>query len=79
MPDASNGTSDILDKVQKQASGIKDSVTSEWDYWVAFGILTFVGFFTRFLAIHHPDQVVFDEVHFGKVCALARRSFCLQG
>lgn len=40
----------------------------EWDYKVAISILTVLAFITRFWGISHPDQVVFDEVHFGKVC-----------
>lgn len=40
---------------------------SEWDYKVAMGVLTALGFLTRFWNIAYPDEVVFDEVHFGKV------------
>lgn len=40
---------------------------SEWDYKVAISVLTVLAFITRFWGISHPDQVVFDEVHFGKV------------
>ncbi|KAI0034479.1 glycosyltransferase family 39 protein [Vararia minispora EC-137] len=35
----------------------------------AVGILTLFAFFLRFYKINHPDQVVFDEVHFGKFAA----------
>lgn len=45
----------------------KSAATKEWDYKVAFGIITFLSFLTRFSGISHPDEVVFDEVHFGKV------------
>jgi dolichyl-phosphate-mannose-protein mannosyltransferase len=38
----------------------------QWDYKIAFGIITVLAFVTRFYGISHPDQVVFDEVHFGK-------------
>ncbi|KAF9512686.1 glycosyltransferase family 39 protein [Hydnum rufescens UP504] len=31
--------------------------------------LTFVAFLLRFYKLNHPDQVVFDEVHFGKFAA----------
>ncbi|KAI9819486.1 MAG: hypothetical protein M1827_006934 [Pycnora praestabilis] len=54
---------DILAKVQKQT---KEAVTSEWDYKLALFIITVLAFATRFWGIGHPDQVVFDEVHFGK-------------
>lgn len=40
----------------------------DWDHRIAFTIITILGFLTRFWGISHPDQVVFDEVHFGKVC-----------
>lgn len=40
---------------------------SEWDYKLAIVILTILAFVTRFYGITHPNQVVFDEVHFGKV------------
>ncbi|KAF3001541.1 hypothetical protein E8E13_009534 [Curvularia kusanoi] len=39
---------------------------SEWDYKIAITIITALAFVTRFWGITHPDQVVFDEVHFGK-------------
>ena len=41
--------------------------TSEWDYKLALAIITVLALATRFYGITHPDQVVFDEVHFGKV------------
>ncbi len=41
--------------------------SSEWDYKIALSILTALGFITRFWGISHPNEVVFDEVHFGKV------------
>jgi hypothetical protein len=47
---------------------------SEWDYKLAISIITVLAFITRFWGIRHPDQVVFDEVHFGKV----RSSQCSQ-
>ncbi|KAJ5458259.1 Glycosyl transferasefamily 39 [Penicillium sp. IBT 31633x] len=39
---------------------------SEWDYWLAIVILTILAFATRFYRIDYPNEVVFDEVHFGK-------------
>lgn len=48
---------------------VKQSVGSQWDYKLAIGIITILAFVTRFWGITHPDQVVFDEVHFGKVLA----------
>jgi len=40
---------------------------SEWDFKLALVVVTIVAFITRFWGIRHPNQVVFDEVHFGKV------------
>jgi dolichyl-phosphate-mannose-protein mannosyltransferase len=39
----------------------------EWDYKLAITIFTILAFITRFWGISHPNEVVFDEVHFGKV------------
>ncbi|KAH6670776.1 glycosyltransferase family 39 protein [Halenospora varia] len=38
----------------------------EWDYRIALSIITLLAFVTRFWGISHPNEVVFDEVHFGK-------------
>lgn len=56
-------TMDEFDGLQPQKSG----VTSEWDYKIALFLITAVAFVTRFWGISHPNEVVFDEVHFGKV------------
>lgn len=45
----------------------KEVTTSEWDYKAALLIIMVLAFFTRFWGIGHPNEVVFDEVHFGKV------------
>ena len=45
----------------------KKAVTSEWDYKLALLVITVLSFITRFWGISHPNEVVFDEVHFGKV------------
>jgi len=52
---------DVLVSVQKKAS-------NDLDYKIAIGVITFLAFATRFTGISHPNEVVFDEVHFGKVC-----------
>ena len=41
--------------------------SSQLGYKLALGIVTILAFATRFYGLGHPDQVVFDEVHFGKV------------
>ena len=40
---------------------------SEWDYKLSLVVITALAFVTRFWGIGHPNEVVFDEVHFGKV------------
>ena len=60
-----NGKTDLdLDALKENA---KTAVKSEWDYKLALLVITGLAFLTRFWGIGHPDQVVFDEVHFGKV------------
>lgn len=44
---------------------------SEWKYRLAAAILTLLAFITRFYKISYPAEVIFDEVHFGKVCSAA--------
>ena len=45
----------------------KKKSSSQWDYKLAISIITLLAFATRFWGISHPNEVVFDEVHFGKV------------
>ena len=71
---AKKPTTAIPETREKEPNGILDtkkensSVSSEWDYKLALGIITILAFVTRFWGIGHPNEVVFDEVHFGKVC-----------
>ena len=72
MP-TTNGTSNMNGKVEEAKRQVRDAVAdgkevvkSEWDYKLAVAIITVLAFVTRFWGISHPDQVVFDEVHFGK-------------
>jgi dolichyl-phosphate-mannose-protein mannosyltransferase len=44
----------------------KSKPPSELDYHIGFVVMTALGFLTRFWGISHPNEVVFDEVHFGK-------------
>ena len=62
-------------KDAKDANGSKKS-GSEWDYRLAITIITVLAFVTRFWGISHPNEVVFDEVHFGKVRIGAREQSC---
>lgn len=36
-------------------------------YKIALAVITALAFVTRFHRLGHPNEVVFDEVHFGKV------------
>lgn len=65
--DLSNIAPEIeLDKLAKAATK-KDASNFERDHWAAFSLTTILAFVTRFWGISHPNEVVFDEVHFGKV------------
>ncbi|MCJ1402446.1 hypothetical protein MMC11_005666 [Xylographa trunciseda] len=55
------GLDGVLDTI-KPVTG----ASSEWDYKLALGVITALAFVTRFWGIGHPNEVVFDEVHFGK-------------
>lgn len=63
-----NGKVDQMENDLKSVlDSVKDSATKDWDYKIAIGIITLLSFVTRFIGISHPNEVVFDEVHFGKV------------
>ncbi|ODQ82919.1 glycosyltransferase family 39 protein [Babjeviella inositovora NRRL Y-12698] len=51
-----------LDKILKPTTASQSAV----QYNIALAAVTFIAFVTRFLWLNSPDQVVFDEVHFGK-------------
>ena len=58
----------VIENVSKvKAKSKAKGSGSEWDYKIAFTIITALAFVSRFWGISHPNQVVFDEVHFGKV------------
>lgn len=56
-----------VEKTKDKIRVVKEEVKSEWDYKLALVVITVLAFATRFWGITHPNQVVFDEVHFGKV------------
>ena len=62
---ASPGSADLDALVKANQANKKFGV--EWDYRIALSIITLLAFITRFWGISHPNEVVFDEVHFGKV------------
>lgn len=57
----------VKDVIEKAKPRLAPKKNSEWDYKFAISIITVLAFITRFWGISHPNQVVFDEVHFGKV------------
>ncbi|KIX01535.1 uncharacterized protein Z518_09261 [Rhinocladiella mackenziei CBS 650.93] len=61
-----NGTQNDKSQTQTLEDTQKKSGSKEWDYRIALGIITILAFATRFFGISHPNEVVFDEVHFGK-------------
>jgi len=63
--DVTAGIEAEMDKLAK-ASQQKVKTDKERDYQIAFVIITVLAFVTRFWGISHPNEVVFDEVHFGK-------------
>lgn len=67
-PAIMNGKVKVEETWEALKEGSKETVKHDWDHKIAFTIFTVLGFLTRFWGISHPDQVVFDEVHFGKVC-----------
>lgn len=66
-PPVSSSQSVELDQLLEEDTDLKSTITSEWDYKLALTIITGLAFLTRFWGIGHPNEVVFDEVHFGKV------------
>lgn len=62
-----NGSATASDGFDSLKQGADKVVKSDWDYKLALTVITALAFVTRFWGIGHPDQVVFDEVHFGKV------------
>jgi dolichyl-phosphate-mannose-protein mannosyltransferase len=65
-PDGSGTGKDTeLDSLVK-ANQKLDSPGSEWDHRIALIIITALAVVSRFWGISHPNEVVFDEVHFGK-------------
>ena len=55
------------DNLSSPLSSKTSAPRSEWDYRLAITVLTVLAFITRFYKISFPNEVVFDEVHFGKV------------
>ena len=60
--------------IEKPIDTVPEPVKRDWDYKLALLVITALAFVTRFWGIGHPDEVVFDEVHFGKVSQFIRIS-----
>lgn len=63
-PAPSDKVADVLSQIQQETKAV---ASRDWDYKLALVVITLLAFATRFYGITHPNQVVFDEVHFGKV------------
>ncbi|EPQ56332.1 glycosyltransferase family 39 protein [Gloeophyllum trabeum ATCC 11539] len=53
----------------RRQSSLERKLNSDKASAAIVGVLTALAFITRFYKINNPDQVVFDEVHFGKFAA----------
>lgn len=62
-----NGDTRVKELLDDTVLSAQQTAPSEWDYKLALAIITALAFGTRFFGINHPNEVVFDEVHFGKV------------
>ena len=60
-------TNGAIEQIEKTVEKLPEPVKKDWDYKAALLVITALAFVTRFWGIGHPDEVVFDEVHFGKV------------
>ncbi|KAK9461851.1 Dolichyl-phosphate-mannose-protein mannosyltransferase-domain-containing protein [Lipomyces oligophaga] len=57
---------DIPFKLVVEPPSAKANYKENLKFKVALIVVTVLAFYTRFYLLNHPDQVVFDEVHFGK-------------
>ncbi|EFX03089.1 mannosyltransferase pmti [Grosmannia clavigera kw1407] len=63
--DGASSDTDV-DSILQVTAATSKPAGSGWDYKLALVVITALAFLTRFWGISHPDEVVFDEVHFGK-------------
>lgn len=66
----STAADDVDVELDKLIQANTRSFNSDLSYKISLAIITVLGFVTRFWGISHPNEVVFDEVHFGKVWPL---------
>lgn len=69
--DGASSDSD-LDTIIK-AKTVSAKKDAQRDYQITGILITALAFLTRFWGISHPNEVVFDEVHFGKVSFFCSR------
>lgn len=60
--------------IEKSKAKFHKTPGPQWDYRIAFAVVVALAFVTRFYGISYPREVVFDEVHFGKVRGTAVRA-----
>lgn len=71
--DGASSDTDI-DSILQASAAVSKPAGSGWDYKLALVVITALAFLTRFWGISHPNEVVFDEVHFGKVASSGPRT-----
>lgn len=73
-----NGAASTADDVEldKLLKANAPTNNSDLQYKIALAVITTLAFVTRFWGISHPSEVVFDEVHFGKVCIIFATTHC---
>lgn len=69
-----NGSASAAEAEIDKLAKARSSGGNDIEYKIALAIITILAFVTRFWGISHPDEVVFDEVHFGKVRTRATQS-----
>ena len=72
--DGASSDSDLDTIIKAKTLTAKKTTGSQREYQITAVLITALAFLTRFWGISHPDEVVFDEVHFGKVCLLPDNS-----
>lgn len=66
-PAVEGANGDVDAYLHTAQKNVETAIKSEWEYKLSLAIVTVLAFASRFYGISHPNQVVFDEVHFGKV------------
>lgn len=72
--DGASSDSELDAIVKAKTSPATKAAGPQREYQITAVLITALAFLTRFWGISHPDEVVFDEVHFGKVGFMATSS-----